>query len=47
MAHSCTSHLTDCINSSINNCDFPSELELADIIPAHKKGDLQDKAQLV
>ena len=38
-----TPFLTKCINSSINNNVFPSELKLADIIPVYKKGDTGDK----
>lgn len=35
--------LTRCFNSSIDEGYFPSELKLADVIPAHKKGSKTDK----
>ena len=40
----CSVYLTDCINSSINNCIFPSTLKWAEIIPIFKnKGDADNK----
>ena len=39
----CTSYITDCINTSINNCTFPKELKWADILPIYKKGDTYEK----
>ena len=38
-----TPFLTKCINLSLNNSYFPSELKLADIISIHKQGDCNDK----
>ena len=35
----CSDSLTDCINNSIHDCQYPSELKAADISPVHKKGD--------
>ena len=37
-AENINSHLTDCINNSILDASFPSELKLAEVIPAFKKG---------
>lgn len=35
----CCSALTDCINNSILDLKFPSELKLADVLPVHKDKD--------
>ena len=41
----CSSYLTDCINTAINNCVFPKTLKWAEIIPIFKnKGAANDKA---
>ena len=40
----CSIFLTDCINTSINNCEFPSTLKWAEIIPIFKnKGESSNK----
>ena len=35
--------ITNCFNTSVNNCVFPELLKLADITPAFKKGDKMNK----
>ena len=37
-------NITNIFNCSINECLFPTKLKLADITPAHKKGDVTDKS---
>ena len=37
-------NITIIFNCSINECLFPTKLKLADITPAHKKGDVTDKS---
>ena len=36
--------LIDCINNSISNSQFPTELKMADVIPIFKKNSTLDKA---
>ena len=43
LAHSHSSLLTDCINTSINSGLFSNELKWANVIPVHKNGDITDK----
>ena len=38
--------ITNIFNEGTINCNFPSRLKLADITPAHKKGDITDKRNL-
>ena len=40
----CYIALTDCINTSIDNCIFPQSLKCADISPIYKKDNTTDKA---
>ena len=40
----CSTIITRCINQAIRNCQFPSKLKLADIIPIHKKGETTIKS---
>ena len=40
----CYIALTDCINTSIDNCIFPQSLKCADVSPIHKKDSTTDKA---
>ena len=37
-------NITNIFNCSINECLFPTKLKLADITPAHKKGDVTDQS---
>ena len=44
LKENCSSYLTDCINTAINNCVFPESLTWAEIIPIFKnKGEAEDK----
>ena len=36
-------YLTDCINSTINDCNFSSKLKEAELCPLFKKGDSNHK----
>ena len=38
----CASKLADCFNTALNNCIFPNELKLADVVPCFKKNDPMD-----
>ena len=38
----CASKLADCFNAALNNCIFPDELKLADVVPCFKKKDPMD-----
>ena len=40
----CYIELTDCINTSIDNCIFPQSLKCADVSPIHTKDSTTDKA---
>ena len=35
----CSSNIMQLINETINDCDFPNELKLANITPIHKCGE--------
>ena len=37
-------YLTDCINLTIYDCNFPSELKEAELLPLFKNGDSNHKA---